>query len=57
MKTRVKSRFSEVISYQQSRISRTPYPPIGGPHAFTGAQNSVPSLLSSLEKASIPKLQ
>jgi len=28
---------------EQSRISRTPYPPIGG-HTATGAQNSDPSL-------------
>jgi len=37
----------------QSRISRTPYPPIGG-HAFTEAQNSVPSPFSLPEKTSIP---
>jgi len=27
----------------QSRISRTPYPPIGGTNAVTGAQNSSPA--------------
>jgi len=34
--------------YKQSRISRTPYPPIGGAHAVTGAQNSDPLPFSFL---------
>ena len=41
----------------QSRISRTPYPPIGVGTLSQGAQNSAPSPLSTPEKASIPKLK
>jgi len=41
----------------QRRIIRTPYPPIGGATLSQGAQNSVPSRLSTQEKASIPKLK
>ena len=40
------------IVYMQSRISRTPYPPIGWEHAVTGAYSSVPSPLSSPKKTS-----
>ena len=41
----------------QSRISRTPYPPSGGAHAVTGAPKFNPSPLSRPEKTSIPKLK
>jgi len=43
------------IGREQSRISRTPHPPIGGTHAVT--RGPVPSPLSTPEKASIPKLE
>jgi len=46
-----------ISPYTQSRISRTPYPPIGGAHAVTGAQNSIPSPLSPPEKALIPQIE
>jgi len=43
--------------HRQSRINRTPYPPIRGAHAVTGAQNSLPSKLNSPKKASTPILK
>ena len=48
---------SSETTHDQRRISRTSYTPIGGPTLPQGAQNSVPSPLSTREKASIPKLK
>ena len=41
--------------YKQSRISRTPYFPIGG-HPATGAQYSDPSPFSHPERALTPQI-
>ena len=41
----------------QSRVSRTPYPPIGGAQAVTGAKNSVQSPFSHPKKASTTQIQ
>ena len=43
--------------WRQSRISRTPYPPLGGGTLSQGAQNSVPSPLNTPEKIRSPKLK
>jgi len=48
--------FQNTVELPQSRISRTPYPPIGG-HAVSGTQTSVPSTLSPPKKSSNPKLK
>jgi len=42
---------------KKSRISRTPYPPIGGAHAATEAQNSDPSPLIHPKKDSTPQIE
>ena len=41
----------------QSRISRTPYPQLGGPRCHRGPKISVPSPLITPEKASIPQIE
>jgi len=44
------------VTFDQSHISRTPYPPTGE-NAVTGAQNSVPSTLMPPKKASALQIE